>query len=64
MDSMDSEEAEFLEPEQDEAKFAHEDAVCIYIYSFEPEVFVWNIDVFFLKFLSWFHNPEVGGNHW
>lgn len=29
MDSMDSEEAEFLEPEQDEAKFAHDD---VYIY--------------------------------
>lgn len=46
MDSMDSEEAEFLEPEQDEAKFAHDDAVCIYIYSFEPEVLC-NKDVFF-----------------
>ena len=33
MDSIDSEEAEFLEPEQDEAEFAHDDAVCIYIYN-------------------------------
>ena len=49
MDSKDSEEAEFLEPEQ-EAKFAHDDAVCIYIYSFEPEVFVCNKDVFFKNF--------------
>lgn len=29
MDSMDSEETEFSELEQDEAKLAHEDVVCV-----------------------------------
>ena len=46
MDSMDSEEAEFLEPEQDEAKFAHDDAVCIYIYSLNQKYLLCNKDVF------------------